>query len=222
MPPRQRLRPTTWSKLDRVFSNGDTELRYMRDIIFGQRRAIRYYHSPTAVEEQPPDSTWLIMTNRPGTMKKTVGYTSGRRPWIDYGLKQSKNALGWAEFRLTDYAESEKWGAIVCRAYRMVSWQSSAFKARDFLSHAEKASVLEKAISVVNKEETQEKFQQHTWWEQGKGWKNTLNNLRLMLQPYVSYCLLWGWLEVFDLPFLKGGFTHVIARMNAFTGFVPV
>jgi hypothetical protein len=137
-------------------------------------------------------------------------------------FKQSKNALGWADFRLTDYAESEKGWEIVCSAYLMVSLQASAFKAIDFLSHAEQASGLEKVTSGVKKEEAQEKFHQHTWWNHSKGWKNTLNNFRLMIQPYVYYYLLGGWLEVFDLPFLKGGFTHFIAQMNEFTGFVPV
>jgi hypothetical protein len=47
---------------------------------------------------------------------------------------------------------------------------------------AEDASALEKATSVVHKEDTQEKFYQHKWWDHGKGWKNTLNNLRLMTQ----------------------------------------
>ena len=75
---------------------------------------------------------------------------------------------------------------------------------------------------IVNKEDKQEKFHQHKWWDRGKGWKNLLNNLRLIIQPYVYYCLLYGWLEVFDLPFLKGGFTRLIAFMNDFTGFVPV
>jgi hypothetical protein len=63
MPPRQRLRYTTWSKFDRVFSNGNTETRYIRASIFGQWWAIRYYHITTDVEEQPPESTWLIRTN---------------------------------------------------------------------------------------------------------------------------------------------------------------
>src|SRR5262245_42444460 len=61
MAPGQRLRYTTWSKCARVFANGDTELRYIREIIFGQRRAMRYDHITTDVAEQPPDSTWLIM-----------------------------------------------------------------------------------------------------------------------------------------------------------------
>jgi SRSO17 transposase len=222
MPPGQRLRYTTWSTFDRVFSNGDTETRYIREIIFGQRRAIRYYHITTDVAEQPPESTWLIMTNLAGKIKKTVGNTYGLRTWIEYGFKQSKNELGWADFRLTEYADIEKWWEIVCSAYLMVSLQASAFKSIGFLKSTEKVSALEKAMQRVDQEDKQEKFHQHKWWDQRKGWKNTLNNLRLIIQPYVYYCLLYGWLEVFDLPFLKGGFTRLMTFMNAFTGFVPV
>jgi SRSO17 transposase len=95
-----------------------------------QRRAIRYYHITTDVTEQPPESTWLIMTNFPGTIKKTVGNTYGLRTWIEYGFKQSKNELGWADFRLTDYNDIDKWWEIVCGVYLVVSLQSSIFKDR--------------------------------------------------------------------------------------------
>jgi hypothetical protein len=65
-------------------------------------------------------------------------------------------------------------------------------------------------------------FSQHTWWDQGKGWKNLLNNLRLIIQPAVFYCLLSPWLGVFALPSLQQGFQSLIAMMNNFQGFVPV
>jgi len=90
--PGQRLRSTTWSTCDRVFAHGDTASCDRRAIIFGPRRALRYSHIPTDVEAQPPARTWLLMTNLPGTIKKTVGHTSGLRTWIASGLKQSKNA----------------------------------------------------------------------------------------------------------------------------------
>jgi SRSO17 transposase len=99
MPPRQRLRYTTWSTFDRVFSNGDTATRYIRAIMFGQRRAIRSDHITTDVVEQPPESPWLIRTTLSGQSKKTVGHTYGLRTGIEYGFKQSKNARGWADFR---------------------------------------------------------------------------------------------------------------------------
>jgi len=34
-----------------------------------------------------------------------------------YGFKQVKNELGWADFRLTDYASIERWWEIVLSAY---------------------------------------------------------------------------------------------------------
>ena len=220
MPPRQRLRYTTWSKFDRVFANGDTELRYIREIIFGQRRAIRYYHITTDVEKQPPESTWLIMTNLPGTIKNTVGNTYGLRTWIEYGFKHSKNELGWADFRLTDYQNIEKWWEIVCSAYLMVSLQSSVFQASTIY--------LPLTVQTTSEEEKQEQqtaqelFARHKWWDQGKGWKNLLNNLRLIIQPAVFSCLLSPWLCVFTLPALQQGFRSLITMMNDFQGFVPV
>jgi hypothetical protein len=98
-PPRPRLRYTTWATLARVFSQGATALRSIRASIVGQRRALRYYPITRDVEEPPPESTWLIMTNLPGTIQKTGANTDGLRTGIAYGLKHSKNALGWADGR---------------------------------------------------------------------------------------------------------------------------
>jgi hypothetical protein len=49
----------------------------MRESIFGHRRAIRYDPITSAVDEPPPESMGLSMTNLPGTIKKTVGNTYG-------------------------------------------------------------------------------------------------------------------------------------------------
>jgi SRSO17 transposase len=43
------------------------------------------------------------MTKIPGVKFKEVGNIYGLSNWIEYELKQSKNELGWADFRLTDY-----------------------------------------------------------------------------------------------------------------------
>ena len=221
MVPGQRLRYTTWSTFARVFSKGDTEPRYIREIIFGHRRAIRYYHITTDVEAQPPESTWLIMTNLPGTIKKTVGNTYGLRTWIEYGFKQSKNELGWADFRLTDYNDIEKWWEMVWSAYLMVSLQSPTITDIDVASRPDRLTI-EQEEHVTKPRTKQAMFHKHKWWDHGTGWKNLLNNLRLIIQPYVYYCLLDGWLELFNMPFLKGGFTRLITLMHDFTGFVPV
>jgi len=51
----------------------------------------------------------------------TVGNLYGLRNWVEYGLKQSKNELGWADFRVTNYAQIERWWEMVMSAYLLVS-----------------------------------------------------------------------------------------------------
>jgi len=45
--PGAKVTRTNWKKFKRVFSNGDTEIRYLREIIFGKRRTIRYWQITT-------------------------------------------------------------------------------------------------------------------------------------------------------------------------------
>jgi hypothetical protein len=82
LPPGQRMRYTTWRELDRVFSHGDTETRWIREIVYGQRRAIRYDQMTTDDEEQPPESTWFVLTNWPGDIQQALGNIYGLRTWI--------------------------------------------------------------------------------------------------------------------------------------------
>ena len=42
-----------------------------------------------------------------------------------------------------------------------------------------------------------EQYQKHPWWNERKGWKNYLNNLRLILQPYTYNNVISRWLRVF-------------------------
>jgi SRSO17 transposase len=168
LPPGQRIRYTTWRGFDRVFSNGDTETRWIREIVYGQRRAMRYYQITTDDEEQPPESTWFVMTNLPGDIQRDLGNIYGLRTWIEYGFKQSKNELGWADFRLTEYKDIEKWWEIVSSAYLMVSLQAQASKGPSpGMPHPENASPVEEH-TITSQEEPQESFQRPKW---GARWK---------------------------------------------------
>ncbi len=40
------------------------------------------------------------MTKVPKIKYQEVGNLYGLRNWVEYGLKQSKNELGWADFRV--------------------------------------------------------------------------------------------------------------------------
>jgi len=96
-------------KFDRTFSDGTQEVRYVREIIFGKKRSRRFWEITTEPETMPENSTWYVMTEIPGLNYKDVGNLYGCRNWVEYGLNQSKNELGWADFRLTRYQDIEKW-----------------------------------------------------------------------------------------------------------------
>jgi SRSO17 transposase len=212
LPPGQRVRYTNWRPFERVFSNEEQQTRYIREIVFGQRGRIRFYHLTTDPQTLPPESTWYLMTNVEGKIRQTVGNTYGLRTWIEYGFKHAKNELGWSDYRVMDFASIERWWEIVSSAYLLVSLQCPALQTpREELSSPQAAQDTPTA-----------RFSQHRWWDNGQGWKNTLNNLRLILQPYVFYCLLLPWLLLFDIPGLRTGFRELIAIMNLFHAALPI
>jgi hypothetical protein len=63
---------------------------------------------------------------------------------------------------------------------------------------------------------TQRVFSEHPWWDEKKGWKNLLNNLRLIIQPFVYLNLIKPWLAVFPIPHLESVFTKLVSLMNRF------
>src|SRR5260221_6775929 len=129
MLPGQRIRQTRWRPFARVFTDGSTEQRFIRETIFGTRKSVRYYQLTTDPATLPPETTWDLMTNLPGMIESTVGNTFGLRTWIEYGFKHAKDDLGWADYRVTAAAAIERWWELVMSAYTMVSMQSSAFAA---------------------------------------------------------------------------------------------
>jgi hypothetical protein len=131
-----------------------------------------------------------------------VGNIYGLRNWIEYGLKPSKNELGWADFRLTDYSQIQKGWEIVMSAYLLISLHSQ------ILNEAQGKGINESTDPAVSK------FWGHDWWDLGQGWKNLLNNLRLVLQPYQFFNLLKPWLRVFPISHLSIGFSTLIALRN--------
>jgi SRSO17 transposase len=181
LPKGQRVRENRGRKFDRIFAEGSQQVRYIREIIFGKKRAVQYWLSTTDPDKLPENSTWYVMTKIPGVKFKEVGNIYGLRNWIEYGLKQSKNELGWADFRPPDYAQIQKWWAIVMSAYLLVSLHSQN------LHNMEGKGINESTDPVVSK------FREHQWWDFGQGWKNLLNNLRLVMQPYQFFNLLKPW-----------------------------
>lgn len=209
MPREQRIRYSRWKAFERIFSNGKSEVRYLQEIIFGKRRTLRYWTITTDPLNLPENSTWFLMSNLPKASDQAVGNLYGLRTWVEYGFKQCKNHLGWADFRLTSYEQIERWWEVVSSAYLMVTLQFGGLDSSDDQgSGQQQAGLLDK-------------FSQHPWWNQTQGWKHRLNNLQLVIQPYVYFCLIKPWLKVFEIPPLKTGFGRLIAIMNEFQGWIP-
>jgi hypothetical protein len=183
MLPGQRIRRTRWRSFDRVFTDGTSQERFIRETIFGTRQPVRSYQITTDPEPLPPETTWDLMTNQPGTIQATVGNTFGLRTWIEYGCKPAKDDLGWADYRVTDSAAIERWWELVMSAYTLVSLQSTDFAALGHLAAAASGA------SQASPPDAPAPLEAHPAWDTGSGWKHHLNHLRLLLQPYVCSCL---------------------------------
>ena len=57
--------------------------------------------------------------------------------------------------------------------------------------------------------DSQSQFASHPWWDNGKGGKNILNNLRLVIQPFILFNLIYPELTVFPIPQLSNGFSQL-------------
>lgn len=196
LPQDQEVYQEPWQKFERTFSNGTTEVRYMAEVIYGKRHRKRYWLLTTDPDTLPDNSTTFVMAAAPQVKLEEIGNSYGFRTWIEYGLKQAKDVLGWADFRMTHYEQIAKWWELVMSAFLMVSLFADAFNDSCPLAH--------------------QQFTQHPWWNHQSGWKNWLNNLRLIVQPLICFNWLKRWLTIFPLASLEAGFEQLTQRMNQF------
>ncbi len=81
LPASQSVKALRWCKFERKFTNQKLETRYIREIGYGKRRAIRNFEITTDPETMPENSTSFVMTNLQGKLKKTLGDLYGLRTW---------------------------------------------------------------------------------------------------------------------------------------------
>jgi SRSO17 transposase len=147
--PRQHTQYLEWQRFKRVFSDLGSENRYIREIIHGKRQEKRYWQITTDSKNLPDNTTWYVMSKYPDITARDVDNFYGLRTWVEYGLKQSKNELGWADYRLTRYCDIERWWEIVCSSYLMVSLHSEQLQSSAPSSPS--------------------KLAQHPWWDDENG-----------------------------------------------------
>lgn len=103
MPKGQRVRSNRWRAYDQPLAEHPTQRRYIREIIFGTCRSVRFYQITKGSTDDPDQAdSWFIMTNLVGDIILSVGSQYTLRTWIEYGFKQVKNELGLHDYRLTD------------------------------------------------------------------------------------------------------------------------
>jgi SRSO17 transposase len=155
LPQDQQVYQEPWQRFERTFSNGTTEVRYMAEVIYGQRHRKQYWLLTTDPGTLPDNSTTFVMVAAPAIKLSEIGNSYGFRTWIEYGLKQAKDVLGWADFRMTSYEQIEKWWEMVISTFLMVSLFADAFNDSCPTAY--------------------QHFVQHPWWNNQSGWKSLLN-----------------------------------------------
>ena len=164
LPAEESVRANKWCKFERTFSNQKSETRYIREIVYGKKRATTYWEITTDPETMPENSTTFVMTNLQGNLKKTLGDLYGLRTWVEYGFRQCKQELGWTDYRFTNFKDIERWWEIIFCVYTMISLNSPAFLS---LNQSSKIPANAKENKPVN-------FSNHQQWDHENGWKNIL------------------------------------------------
>ncbi len=128
LPEGQSVSANEWTTFTRNMSQGKTETRYIREVIFGEKGRRTYWGLTTDKDTFPENSTSFVMSNIPNLSYKNVGDIYGDRTWVEYGFRQCKSELGWADWRLTHYSDIEKWWELVCSVYLLVTLTTAPFK----------------------------------------------------------------------------------------------
>jgi len=213
MPSHQQVRSNRWSQFQREFSEGKSEIRYIREIIYGRRQSITYWEVTTDPETLPAQSTSFIMTNLQGKLsqlKSCLGNLYGQRTWIEYSFRQCKQELGWTDYRFTDFASIEKWWELILSAYLMISLHTPPLR--------------QSTESVTPDPDTDNdhsllRMSKPPYWQPNHGWKNTLNNIRVLMKPSLLFWAIVPWFQVFPDWQLLSSLRPLLHRVNQFQYF---
>lgn len=107
-------------------------------------------------------------------------------------------------------ASIERWWELVFSAYLLVSLQAENFQTLADEPPCVQSTQLTAPSRLIAE------FQQHRWWEHGTTWNSALNNIRLIIQPFLFDCLISPWLEVFKLTRLQRSFDEFLQILDSF------
>lgn len=91
MPQGARKRYNSWRAYEQKLVGRKSETRYIREIIFGKRRKVRFYQiSKKEVPDPSGDESWYVMSNKTGDITLKVAPLYSLRNWIEYGFFPSE------------------------------------------------------------------------------------------------------------------------------------
>jgi hypothetical protein len=130
--------PGGWTKVERRFRDGHTEMWWAADLElagYGPGGYTRLVAATTDPATLPAANTWYVVTNLPHPQIAPAAESSlapadlaevvrlyGLRQWVEQGYRQVKGALGWADFQVrADHAIRRHWH-LVCCAFSFCWW----------------------------------------------------------------------------------------------------
>ncbi len=194
LPEEASVRTNRWRRFEHRRWDGKQEERYIREIVYGKRGEIRYWEIKTNKEKDNNKEGWFLMTRMADLKYKEVGRIYEIREWIEYGFKQCKSELGWADFRVTHYDQIQKWWELVMCAYCMICLCEEDFNP---------------TVVTVPKMHLK-----HEQWKEDKSWKTHLNNLRLVTSIFNAINLVKKWVKVCPVAHLLAELAKLFNRVN--------
>jgi len=120
--------PGAWVAVERRFRDGHAERWWALAFEagpYGPARGRRAVVATTDPATLPDHGTWYLATNLPATDADLaeVVRLDGLRMWVERADKQTKHALGWAQYQVRADAAIRRHWQLVCCAFAFCWWQ---------------------------------------------------------------------------------------------------
>ena len=120
--------PGAWVTVKRSFRDGHVETWWALEVEagpYGPGRGRRAVVATTDPATLPDHQTWYLVTNLPTTDADLAEVVRlyGLRMWVEQAYKQTKHALGWAQYQVRGDAAMRRHWQLVCCAFAFCWWQ---------------------------------------------------------------------------------------------------
>jgi len=113
---KKRIQYLKWHRFKKSFPIS-LEYRFIREISWqAWKKVLADYYRYCCITWSPTCMLWVISRHYLKRSWQLLRF----KTWVEYGLKQSKNELGWADYRLT-HPDIERWWRLFVGTYLMVS-----------------------------------------------------------------------------------------------------